>query len=164
MRAVWLVVLAVPACADAWAQPRPGLDAGVRRDAGAVRDAGAPRARRDAGAVRDAGVRDASVALRPPTHGRVDAQAARQLLATRNDAVRRCYAEGLNTDATLHGEITVRLRVEPDGRVSEASSGGDPALLRVGRCIEEALRTLRFPQPTGGAATVAAPFVFQPGG
>ncbi len=153
MRAAIALVVLAPACVDAWAQPRPARDAGVR-----ARDGGAR--------ARDAGARDAGVdaTARPPTHGSVDPQAARRVLATRNQAVRQCYERELARDATLRGEITVRLRVEGDGSVSETSTGGDPGLIRVGRCIEDALRTLRFPAPTGGAATVAAPFVFQQGG
>jgi hypothetical protein len=153
------------ACVDAHAQPQPRRDAGLRdrpqpRDV--TRDASrdVPRSTRDAGVRRDAA--DANV-VRPPTHGRIDANAARRTLATRNDAVRTCYEREVQRDPTLRGEITVRLRVEDDGAVSETSAGGDPSLLRVGRCIEEALRTLTFPRPTGGPATVAAPFVFQPG-
>ncbi len=158
MRAALVLTVLAVGCVEAWAQPRPVRDAGVRpRDAG-VRDAGVRG--RDAGVRRDAG---ADVVMRPPTHGTIDAQAARRVLATRNDAVRTCYERELGHDAALRGEITVRLRVEADGSVSETTSGGDAALLRVGRCIEEALRTLRFPAPTGGAATVAAPFVFQQG-
>lgn len=84
-------------------------------------------------------------------------------LAGRRGAVRQCYEREIAHDATLRGELTVRLRVEADGHVSQTSTGGDPALLRVGRCIEDVLRPLRFPPPTGGAATVAVPFVFQQG-
>jgi hypothetical protein len=147
MRAALVLTVLAVGCVEAWAQPRPVRDAGVRpRDAG-VRDAGVRG--RDTGVRRDAG---ADVVMRPPTHGTIDAQAARRVLATRNDAVRTCYERELGHDAALRGEI-----------VSETTSGGDAALLRVGRCIEEALRTLRFPAPTGGAATVAAPFVFQQG-
>ena len=162
MRAlVVLLALLSPACVEAWAQPRPGRDAGVRaRDAGVrVRDAGVRV--RDAGVrVRDAGV---DVAVLPPTHGSIDAALVRRALATRSQPLRQCYERELAHDATLHGEITVRVRVEVDGSVSQTSTGGDPALLRVGRCIEDVLRALRFPPPTGGAATVAAPFVFQQG-
>jgi hypothetical protein len=144
-------------CVEAWAQPRPGIDAGVRRDAGARRDAGT---RRDASVRRDAGV---DVVARPTTHGTINAQEARRVLATRNDAVRRCYETELTHTPTLHGDIMVRLRVENDGSVSETTTGGDPEMLRVARCIEEALRTLRFSHPTGGPATVAAPYSFAQG-
>ena len=148
----WLTV----GCVEAWAQPRP-RDAGVRRDAGA-RDAGV---RRDAGA-RDAGARDASVdGTRPPTHGHIEAPDAQRVLATKRNEVRECYERGVARQPSLAGELTVRVRVEDDGLVSETSVGGDPALSQVGRCIEGVLRPLRFPRPTGGAATVTAPFVFR---
>jgi len=169
------MVMAVLAagCAEAWAQPRRdagvtrrdgGLDAGVR-DAG-VRDAGGRDAARDVGA-RDVGARDvardAEEVVRPPTHGRIEPREVQRVLSTRTEDLRQCYQRELQRDATLRGEVTVRVRVEDDGTVSETRSGGDPVMLRVGRCIEEVMRSMRFPRPTGGAATVAAPFVFAPG-
>lgn len=143
-------------CESAWAQPRRGLDAGTR-----------PRTARDAGTSRrDAGRRDSGVdaiVLRPPTHGRIDANAVRQLLTEKRDPIRQCYERALQRDATLRGEIIVRVRVESDGSVSETSTGGDSVLISVGRCIEQILSGARFPRPVGGPATVAAPFVFAPG-
>lgn len=163
-----LCVLTTAACIEAHAQPRP-RDGGVRdatvRDAGVrdstVRDA----AVRDADRARDAASRDVApdVVPRPPTHGRVDPREVQRILATKTEDIRGCYRNELQHDDTLRGEVIVRVRVEDDGSVSETSSGGDPPMLRVGRCIESVLRTLRFPRPTGGPATVAAPFVFQPG-
>ncbi len=77
--------------------------------------------------------------------------------------MRGCYERGVAHDATLRGEILVRLRVETGGRVSQTSLSGDDALRSVGRCIEDALRTVVFPSPDGGAATVTVPYVFRPG-
>jgi hypothetical protein len=166
VRARGLLLLVVAAgCVEAQAQPRPPTrDAGVvaRRDAGAVarRDAGAV-ARRDAGAARrDAGV---DVPVLPPTHGRIEARDAQRVLATRATEVRACYERALARDATLQGELTVRLRVEADGRVSQTALSGDDALRAAGRCMEAALRGLVFPAPTGGAATVTVPYVFRAG-
>jgi len=158
-----LLIAAAEGCVEAHAQPRPGTrDAGVRRDAGAVRrDAGAV-VRRDAGAVvrRDAGV---DVPVLPPTRGRIDPAGAQRVLATRATEVRGCYERALARDATLQGELTVRLRVEADGRVSQTALSGDDALRGAGRCMEAALRGLVFPAPTGGAATVTVPYVFRAG-
>nr|MBK7068347.1 hypothetical protein [Deltaproteobacteria bacterium] len=115
-----LLIAAAEGCVEAHAQPRPGTrDAGVRRDAGAV-------VRRDAGAVRrDAGV---DVPVLPPTRGRIDPAGAQRVLATRATEVRGCYERALARDATLQGELTVRLRVEADGRVSQTALSGDDAL------------------------------------
>ena len=158
MRARGLLLLVVAAgCVEAQAQPRP-----PRRDAGVVarRDAGVGR--RDAGAVarRDAGV---DVPVLPPTRGRIEPRDAQRVLATRATEVRGCYERALARDATLQGELTVRLRVEADGRVSQTALSGDDALRGAGRCMEEALRGLVFPAPTGGAATVTVPYVFRAG-
>lgn len=178
--ALALALLGSAGCGVAHGQPRP--DAG-RRDAGtavvARRDAGASPARMDAGvapARRDAGVaprrdagptsrRDAGVdvPVLPPTHGRIAPAEAQRVLATRATEVRRCYEQAQARDATLTGELTVRLRVEADGRVSQTSLSGDDALRGTGRCIEGALRTLVFPAPTGGPATVTVPYLFRAG-
>ena len=149
-----LLIAAAEGCVEAHAQPRPATrDAGVRRDAGAVR--------RDAGAVRrDAGV---DVPVLPPTRGRIDPAGAQRVLATRATEVRGCYERALARDATLQGELTVRLRVEADGRVSQTALSGDDALRGAGRCMEAVLRGLVFPAPTGGAATVTVPYVFRAG-
>lgn len=150
-----LLIAAAEGCVEAHAQPRPGTrDAGVRRDAGAV-------VRRDAGVVRrDAGV---DVPVLPPTRGRIDPAGAQRVLVTRATEVRGCYERALARDATLQGELTVRLRVEADGRVSQTALSGDDALRGAGRCMETALRGLVFPAPTGGAATVTVPYVFRAG-
>jgi len=150
-----LLIAAAEGCVEAHAQPRPApRDAGVRRDAGAVRrDAGA-RVRRDAGV---------DVPVLPPTRGRIDPAGAQRVLATRATEVRGCYERALARDATLQGELTVRLRVEADGRVSQTALSGDDALRGAGRCMEAALRGLVFPAPTGGAATVTVPYVFRAG-
>lgn len=143
-----LLIAAAEGCVEAHAQPRPGTrDAGVRRDAGAV-------VRRDAGV---------DVPVLPPTRGRIDPAGAQRVLATRATEVRGCYERALARDATLQGELTVRLRVEADGRVSQTALSGDDALRGAGRCMETALRGLVFPAPTGGAATVTVPYVFRAG-
>ena len=152
-----LLIATTAGCVEAHAQPRPAS----RRDAGvtARRDAGT--ARRDAGvARRDAGV---PVEVLPPTHGRIEPTEAQRVLATRVTEVRGCYERALARDATLQGELTVRLRVEADGRVSQTALSGDDALRGAGRCLEDALRGLVFPPPTGGAATVTVPYVFRAG-
>ncbi len=179
-----LLALTAASCTEAHAQPRRDAGAVVRRDAGVVarmdagvatarRDAGVATARRDAGvattrrdagatARRDAGVDVAAVVL-PPTHGRIEPREAQRVLATRATEVRGCYERALARDATLAGELTVRLRVESDGRVSQTSLSGDDALRGAGRCMEGALRGLVFPAPTGGPATVTVPYVFRAG-
>ncbi|MEZ4407659.1 MAG: AgmX/PglI C-terminal domain-containing protein [Polyangiales bacterium] len=89
-------------------------------------------------------------AVLPPTHGRIAPEAAQGVLATRNEQVRTCYNTALRTaPGVIRGEITVRLRVEDDGHVSRTSASGESSLTGLARCIEGALRTLRFPAPEG---------------
>jgi len=114
-------------------------------------------------------VREVAVApevVRPPTHGRIDGVAAQRVLRTASGRVQECYRTGLARDPLLRGEITVRLRIEDDGRVSDvqagASDGAPAGMYTVSRCIGGVLQTLQFPRPEGGPATLTAPFVFQP--
>lgn len=141
MRGALAALVLCAGCEAAWAQPRRGRDAGVR--------------------ARDAGVRGRDVVLRPPTHGRIDPAALRPLVASANAAVQRCYEQALARDPTARGEVEVRLRVEDDGRVSETAGRTEADSLRgATRCIEQTLAALRFPRPTGGAATVVVPYRF----
>ncbi len=151
-----VAVLAAAGCSDAWAQPRH--DAGVSHPTHPTHPTHPAHLARhgDAGTVAD-------VTVRPPTHGTIDQAAAQRVLRSQSHAVQHCYELALQRDATLHGEVVVRLRVEPDGTVSETSSGGEDSLRPVGTCIAGVLAHVVFPQPEGGAATVTAPFVFAAG-
>lgn len=137
MRALALLVVCA-GCELAWAQPR--------------------RRPRDAG-VRDTGM----VVVRPATHGRLDPTAVRAAVAGAGAAVQRCYDRAVASDPTARGELEVRVRVEEDGVVSETAGRTEEASLRgTTRCIEGVFRALRFPRPTGGAATVVVPYRFAP--
>lgn len=119
-----------------------------------------PRQRRSPNRHRPSPERHRATVL-PPTHGYIPPETAHRVLATRNPRVSACYETALrSTQGVLRGEITVRLRVEPDGRVSHTSSSSESSLSSLARCIETSLSTLRFPPPTNGAATVTAPYVF----
>lgn len=115
--------------------------------------------------ARDAGVVTAPV-VRPPTHGRLDGVAAQAVLRGASERVQGCYRTGLARDPLLRGEVTVRLRVEDDGRVSDvqagAGEGASAGMYAVSRCIGAVLQTLQFARPEGGAATLTVPYVFQP--
>lgn len=114
---------------------------------------------------RDAGVRDApAVVTREPTRGRIDPAAVREVIAGAADPVRRCYEGAVARAPTARGEVVVRARVEPDGRVSDTAGSTEESALRgVARCIEAVFSALRFPAPTGGAASVVVPYRFAPG-
>ncbi len=108
---------------------------------------------------RDAGVPSTAVDL-PPTHGTMDPAGTARVIQAHSAAVRRCYTAALGTDPGLHGHIDLRLRIEPDGSVSQTSLRGDNAMHSLGACLEAVFRHVLFPQPQGGAATVTAPFEF----
>jgi hypothetical protein len=101
--------------------------------------------------------------VRPPTHGRLDPAAVRAVVAGASEAVQRCYDGAVSRDPTARGELEVRVRVEEDGTVSETAGRTEEGSLRgTTRCIEGVFRALRFPRPTGGAATVVVPYRFAP--
>ncbi len=79
------------------------------------------------------------------------------ILARRKD-VKACYLRREATRPGLAGKVTAKLSVGADGRVTEASATGMDA--EVARCIADVLRTVTFPPPEGGQATITFPFVF----
>ena len=79
------------------------------------------------------------------------------MLATRATEERSCYERALARDATLQGELTVRLRVEADGRVSQTALSGDDALRGAGRCMEAVLRGL---VPVGRGVRLVARHIY----
>ncbi|MBL8603845.1 MAG: AgmX/PglI C-terminal domain-containing protein [Myxococcales bacterium] len=121
-----------------------------------------PRPRRPPGSrVRDAGV---DVQLPAPTRGRVAPLDVQRALAPLSTPIQACYQQGLRRDPLLHGEVTLRIRIEPDGSVGDvgaSAEGAPPAMYGVARCIGELVRAVRFTPPEGGAATVTVPYVFQ---
>jgi hypothetical protein len=81
--------------------------------------------------------------------------------ATKGD-LRRCYDETRALQPTLHGKLTLQLRINEAGAVvgTDAVPGGsanDPGLVG---CIADAMKTATFPKP-GGTATITVPLVFR---
>lgn len=76
---------------------------------------------------------------------------------------RLCYEQGLKTNATLGGSVTLVFTIANDGSISEhsasTSSLPDP---KVVSCVENALSTLTFPAPEGGVVKVTNPIFFAP--
>jgi hypothetical protein len=79
---------------------------------------------------------------------------------------RLCYENGLRTNPTLEGNVTVRFLIEKTGAVSgvAAVKGTDLADKTVASCVIRAFTALSFPEPEGGGKVmVTYPIKFAPG-
>lgn len=94
--------------------------------------------------------------------GEVNASAAQRALSQHALQFRNCYERRLKVNNTLEGNVRVDMRVGGNGRVSAVRTGGslrDPQVLS---CVRTIAQRITFPNPTGGCATVSAPFTFTP--
>jgi hypothetical protein len=104
--------------------------------------------------------------------GRIDPNEVRRVVKANFDKFTACYQEGLKRDPKIAGRVAVQFLIEPDGRVSEASSvtsppssggGGAPELVttlndkKVVGCILDAYKKLVFSKPQGGRVPVVYP-------
>ncbi len=95
--------------------------------------------------------------------GELPIEALRQGVAPLVDRARLC-AGTTDGPGALGGRVTIAMRVDATGRVSEAcvtEDGTNDGILRA--CLVAGARELVFPAPTGGALDVALPFVIAPG-
>ena len=77
---------------------------------------------------------------------------------------RLCYENGLRTNPTLAGRVSVKFAIDRSGAVAIAQDGGsDIADQGVVSCVVRGFGNLSFPQPEGGIVTVVYPLVFSPG-
>lgn len=78
---------------------------------------------------------------------------------------RYCYERALASQPDLAGRVSVRFIISPTGAVQTAQVQSDTMQDRsVGRCLVNALRRWRFPEPQGGGIVIVTyPFVFRPG-
>ncbi len=78
---------------------------------------------------------------------------------------RMCYENGLRSNPSLQGRVSVRFIIGRDGGVSAVGNSGsdlpDPA---VTQCVISAFYGLSFPEPERGIVTVVYPIMFTPGG
>jgi hypothetical protein len=78
---------------------------------------------------------------------------------------RLCYENGLRSNPSLEGRVTVRFQIGKDGAVSTTSDGGsDMPDANVIGCVQRAFGSMSFPAPEGGSAVmVTFPINFSPG-
>lgn len=87
--------------------------------------------------------------------GTIDGARVDTALAALTPQLRSCYVAALEYAPELRGSLALRLRIEPDGRISEAFEHGAPfADPRAARCMLRALRGATLPAPEGGFVRV----------
>jgi hypothetical protein len=77
---------------------------------------------------------------------------------------RLCYENGMRTNPTLQGRVTVKFIIDRSGAVAMTADGGsDLPDQNVVQCVVRGFDNLSFPQPEGGVVTVVYPIMFNPG-
>jgi hypothetical protein len=95
--------------------------------------------------------------------GALSAEAIRRVVRRHLPEVRFCYEQGLQTNPSIEGRVTVGWIIGATGAVQSATvQGSDLGNSEVERCIAGAVRRWTFPQPDGGGVVgVNYPFVLQ---
>jgi TonB family protein len=99
----------------------------------------------------------------PDVDGTLDANVVAAEIRRRLSAIKICYERELKRNPDLGGKVVVRFEISTVGRVSSASV--ESTTIRdagVEGCILSAIRSWRFPAPSGGSVEVAYPFVLAP--
>jgi outer membrane biosynthesis protein TonB len=97
--------------------------------------------------------------------GSLDRDVIRRVIRRHINEVRLCYEQGLRTEPTLSGRITVSFIVSPTGAVQVASLADSTFVASstsqsVVACILTAVRRWQFPTPEGGGiVSINYPFV-----
>jgi hypothetical protein len=98
-----------------------------------------------------------------PAPGFVDAKAVTAVVRSHAAEVQGCFDRALMEHADLHGRLTVRGIVDPNGRVlsvvpTAVMDGGG----RLQACVVSVFQTWTFPAPAGGVkGTVSYSFSFE---
>ena len=121
------------------------------------------------GAGRVGGVhRPSSSSLRlrtqpPSVSGQLAPELVARVIRQGHQRFRSCYAQGLDRNPALSGQISVRFVIGRGGEVAHASGGGsDLADGAVVRCVVAAFYGLSFPEPREGIVSVVFPMRFSP--
>ena len=96
-------------------------------------------------------------------NGRLPAEAVQRVIRQNFGRFRLCYEDGLRTNPSLRGRVSVKFVIDRSGGVSVASDGGsDLPDKNVVQCVVRGFQNLSFPEPTGGIVTVEYPLVLSP--
>lgn len=73
----------------------------------------------------------------------------------------RCYSSQLTTRPDLAGMVALHFLITPDGSVGGSGIAVDTVSAGVAECVQEVMRSIRFPAPQGsGIVVVTYPFIF----
>jgi TonB family protein len=95
--------------------------------------------------------------------GQLDQQSLRSALRRRQGEIERCYERALAQNPNLRGRVVVQFTVGAGGRVVDARLAENTVNDEVGNCIVGRVRRWRFDEPQGGEASVAIPYILEPG-
>jgi hypothetical protein len=77
--------------------------------------------------------------------------------------IRACYERRLKVNNVLQGDIQLRLKIGPSGRVVASALGGSLRDQEVFSCVRALAQSWTFAVPSGGScAVVQVPFHFTP--
>jgi Ca-activated chloride channel family protein len=97
-------------------------------------------------------------------NGRLPPEVIQRIVRQNFGRFRLCYENGLRTNPSLQGRITVKFTIDRSGSVSIAQDGGsDLPDQNVVACTVRGFGNLSFPQPEGGIVVVQYPIIFSPG-
>ena len=104
----------------------------------------------------------AAVAQAPSSRGPSAAEErVLQVLDGARERAISCYTRALQADPYLYGEVQMRLVLDAEGRVVEASSRMDTVGdLELVRCVERSVQGQHYPAPGGEGLTMRYPFLF----
>ena len=119
--------------------------AGASTGAGTGRDVGGPKG-------------DAQIG---GTTATVPVNNAERVVAGLRAKFRSCYNQGLQSDPTMQGAVTISTKVAPNGEVSSADVVSNSGLSdSVAKCIARAVRNAQFDAPGGTGSTINIPVKF----
>ena len=105
--------------------------------------------------------------LRPETttiNGRLPQEVIQRIVRQNFGRFRLCYDNGLRTNPSLSGRVSVKFAIDRTGAVAMSQDGGSELPdCSVVECVVRGFSNLSFPAPDGGIVTVVYPILFSPG-
>jgi len=100
---------------------------------------------------------------RPIPEGTIEPRRVVAFMRGKMPRLRQCYERRLRQNNMLRGTLVPQIRIHPSGSVMNVSFAQDTLHDReVRNCVARLIRSWQFPEPEGGAVTVANPLRFEP--